>query len=105
MGIFSSRVTREGAISGMVIGLGVTLFYVFQHKGVMFVADWRFFPSLGKNWFFGIEPNAFGCIGAAVNFVVALSVSRLTSEPPERVRRLVQEIRIPAGSVAAPAQH
>jgi cation/acetate symporter len=105
MGIFSSRVTREGAISGMVIGLGVTLFYVFQHKGVMFVAEWRFLPSLGKNWFFGIEPNAFGCIGAAVNFIIALSVSHLTSAPPERVRRLVQEIRIPAGTITAPAQH
>ena len=105
MGIFSSRVTREGAISGMVVGLGVTLFYVFQHKGVMFVAEWQFLPGLGKNWFFGIEPNAFGCIGAAVNFIVALGVSRVTGEPPELVRRLVQEIRIPAGSVAAPAQH
>jgi cation/acetate symporter len=105
MGIFSTRVTREGAISGMVIGLGVTLFYVFQHKGVMFVAEWRFLPSLGKNWFFGIEPNAFGCIGAAVNFIIALSVSHLTSAPPERVRRLVQEIRIPAGTITAPAQH
>ena len=105
MGIFSSRVTREGAISGMVVGLGVTLFYVFQHKGVMFVAEWQFLPGLGKNWFFGIEPNAFGCIGAAVNFIVALGVSRVTGEPPEHVRRLVQEIRIPAGSVAASAQH
>lgn len=105
MGIFSSRVTREGAISGMVVGLGVTLFYVFQHKGVMFVAEWQFLPGLGKNWFFGIEPNAFGCIGAAVNFIVALGVSRVTGEPPEHVRRLVQEIRIPAGSVAALAQH
>ena len=105
MGIFSTRVTREGAISGMVIGLGVTLFYVFQHKGVMFVAEWRFLPGLGRNWFFGIEPNAFGCIGAAVNFIIALSVSHLTSAPPERVRRLVQEIRIPAGTLTAPTQH
>lgn len=105
MGIFSTRVTREGAISGMVIGLGVTLFYVFQHKGVMFVAEWRFLPSLGRNWFFGIEPNAFGCIGAAVNFIIALSVSHFTSAPPERVRRLVQEIRIPAGTLTAPTQH
>ena len=105
MGIFSTRITREGAISGMVIGLGVTLFYVFQHKGVMFVAEWRFLPSLGRNWFFGIEPNAFGCIGAAVNFIVALSVSHFTSAPPERVRRLVQEIRIPAGTLTAPTQH
>mgnify|MGYP003690615697 FL=1 len=105
MGIFSTRITREGAISGMVIGLGVTLFYVFQHKGVMFVAEWRFLPGLGRNWFFGIEPNAFGCIGAAVNFIIALSVSHLTSAPPERVRRLVQEIRIPAGTLTAPTQH
>ena len=105
MGIFSTRITREGAISGMVIGLGVTLFYVFQHKGVMFVAEWRFLPSLGRNWFFSIEPNAFGCIGAAVNFIIALSVSHLTSAPPERVRRLVQEIRIPAGTLTAPTQH
>jgi cation/acetate symporter len=105
MGIFSTRITREGAISGMVIGLGVTLFYVFQHKGVMFVAEWRFLPSLGRNWFFGIEPNAFGCIGAVVNFIIALSVSHLTSAPPERVRRLVQEIRIPAGTLTAPTQH
>jgi len=105
MGIFSSRVTREGAISGMAVGLGVTLFYVFQHKGVMFVAEWQFLPGLGKNWFFGIEPNAFGCIGAAVNFMVAFGVSRFTGEPPEHVRKLVQEIRIPAGSVGAPAQH
>ena len=105
MGIFSSRVTREGAITGMVLGLGVTLFYVFQHKGIMFVADWRFLPGLGKNWFFGIEPNAIGCVGAAVNFMVALGVSRLTGEPPERVRKLVQEIRIPSGSVTVPLHH
>ena len=105
MGIFSTRITREGAISGMVIGLGVTLFYVFQHKGVMFVTEWRFLPGLGRNWFFGIEPNAFGCIGAAVNFIIALSVSHFTSAPPERVRRLVQEIRIPAGTLTAPTQH
>lgn len=105
MGIFSTRVTREGAISGMVIGLGVTLFYVFQHKGLMFVAEWQFLPGLGKNWFFGIEPNAFGCVGAAINFIVALSVSRLTGEPPERVRRLVHEIRLPVGAVTLTGQH
>ena len=98
MGIFSTRITREGAVAGMVVGLGVTLFYVFQHKGVMFVSDWRFLPGLGTNWFFGIEPNAFGCIGAAVNFAVAFVVTSFTGAPPERVRNLVQDIRIPSGS-------
>jgi len=105
MGIFSSRVTREGAVAGMVVGLGVTLFYVFQHKGIMFVADWRFLPGMSPNWFFGIEPNAFGCIGAAINFAVAIGVTAMTREPPERVRNLVQEIRIPAGMTGAASHH
>ena len=29
MGIFSTRVTREGAVGGMLAGIGITLFYVF----------------------------------------------------------------------------
>ena len=105
MGIFSTRVTREGAIAGMVVGLGVTLFYVFQHKGVMFVSDWRFLPGLGSNWFFGIEPNAFGCVGAVINFAVAFGITAVTGAPPDRVRALVQEIRVPAGTTAATALH
>ena len=95
MGIFSTRITREGAITGMLCGLSLTLFYVFQHKGVMFVADWRFLTHWGDRWFFGIEPNAFGCVGAALNFLVAIAVSKVTREPPTSIRRLVEEIRLP----------
>ena len=95
MGIFSQRVNRQGAVAGMVAGIGVTLFYVFQHKGVMFVASTAFLGDLPPNWFLGIEPNAFGVVGALVNFAVALGVSRVTAAPPERVRALVQSIRIP----------
>ena len=95
MGIFSTRITREGAITGMLCGLSLTLFYVFQHKGVMFVADWRFLTHWGDRWFFGIEPNAFGCVGAALNFLVAIAVSKVTREPPAPIRRLVEEIRLP----------
>jgi cation/acetate symporter len=95
MGIFSKRITREGAIAGMLCGLGVTLFYVFQHKGIMFVSDWRYLTGLGERWFFGIEPNAFGCVGALVNFGVAYLVSRVTQVPPDPIQRLVEEIRLP----------
>lgn len=98
MGIFSSRVTKEGAVTGMLAGIGVTLFYVFQHKGIMFVASTAFLGDLPANWFFGIEPNAFGVVGALVNFSVALLVSRFTHAPPEEVRQLVAQIRIPAGT-------
>ncbi len=98
MGIFSDRVNKEGAIAGMVCGIGVTLFYVFQHKGIMFIPGTEFLGSMEPNWFMGIEPNAFGVVGAIVNFAVALAVSRVTAAPPASVRELVDHIRIPVGS-------
>ena len=101
MGIFSQRVNKEGAIAGMVAGIGVTLFYVFQHKGIMFIASTAFLGDMSPNWFLGIEPNAFGVIGAIVNFGVAFGVSALTEKPPEKIRDLVEHIRIPAGAEAA----
>ncbi|MEO1319347.1 MAG: sodium:solute symporter family protein, partial [Pseudomonadota bacterium] len=75
MGIFSKKMNKEGAIAGMIAGIGVTLFYVFQHKGIMFVASTAFLGDMPANWFFGIEPNAFGAVGAIVNFAVAYAVS------------------------------
>jgi len=97
MGIFSKRINKEGAIAGMIAGISVTLLYVFQHKGIMFVADTAFLGSLDANWFFGIEPNAFGAIGAAMNFAVAYGVSRVTQAPPQAVQDLVEYIRVPTG--------
>ncbi|MFV8819606.1 sodium:solute symporter family protein [Haliea sp. E17] len=101
MGIFSTHVNKEGAIAGMVAGIGVTLFYVFQHKGIMFIPGTAFLGDTPENWFLGIEPNAFGVVGAIVNFAVAFAISRVTAEPPESVRELVEHIRIPVGAAAA----
>ncbi|WP_045856223.1 sodium:solute symporter family protein [Teredinibacter purpureus] len=98
MGIFSKRINKEGAISGMIAGITVTLLYVFQHKGVMFIASTSFLGDMPANWFFGIEPNAFGAVGALVNFIIAFAVSRVTAEPPEHIQHLVEDIRIPAGA-------
>ena len=55
------------------------------------------------NWFLGIEPNAFGAVGAIVNFGVALIVSKLTAAPPEHIQHLVEDIRVPAGAGGATA--
>ena len=99
LGIFSTRVTREGAILGMLSGIGVTLAYVFQHKGIMFIPGTSFLGGLPPNWFLGIEPNAFGVVGATVNFGVTLGVTRLTPAPPDSVQQLVEEIRVPASPV------
>lgn len=105
MGIFSRRVTREGAIAGMVAGIGVTLFYVFQHKGIMFIPGTAFLGETPENWFFGIEPNAFGIVGALLNFVVAMVVSRLSAPPPESVQQLVDNIRTPRGAERVLSDH
>jgi cation/acetate symporter len=101
MGIFSKGITKEGAIAGMVGGIGVTLFYVFQHKGIMFIPGTAFLGDTPANWFMGIEPNAFGVVGAIVNFAVAFAVSKVTAAPPQEVQELVEHIRIPAGATAA----
>ena len=98
LGIFSKRVTREGAVLGMSAGIGVTLAYVFQHKGIMFIPGTSFLGDLPPNWFLGIEPNAFGVVGAIVNFGVTLTVSRLTAPPPDSVQQLVEDIRVPVSS-------
>jgi len=101
MGIFSKRINKEGAIAGMIAGISVTLLYVFQHKGIMFVADTAFLGDMKPNWFMGIEPNAFGAVGAVVNFAVAFGVSSMTPEPPEHIQHLVEDIRVPAGAAVA----
>jgi cation/acetate symporter len=97
MGIFSKRINKEGAIVGMISGITITLLYVFQHKGIMFVADTSFLGDMPANWFLGIEPNAFGVIGAIVNFSIANLVSRVTAAPPQEVQDLVEFIRVPCG--------
>jgi cation/acetate symporter len=101
MGIFSKGINKEGAIAGMIAGISITLFYVFQHKGILFVADWKYLESWGSNWFLGIEPNAFGAIGALCNFVVAFAVSKVTAETPQEVKDLVEHVRVPAGAGGA----
>ncbi|MEL7448214.1 MAG: sodium:solute symporter family protein [Pseudomonadota bacterium] len=103
MGIFSKKMNKEGAIAGMLAGLGVTLLYVFQHKGIMFVASTSFLGDMPENWFLGIEPNAFGAVGAMVNFLVAFAVSKVTAAPPEHIQHLVEDIRVPAGAGTAAA--
>jgi cation/acetate symporter len=97
-GIFYKRMNKEGAIAGMVAGLGVTLLYVFQHKGIMFIQSTSYLGDMPENWFMGIEPNAFGAVGAIVNFIVAFVVSKVTAPPPEHIQHLVEDIRVPHGA-------
>ena len=95
MGIFSKSINKEGAIAGMLAGIGITLLYVFQHKGIMFIQSTSFLGNMESNWFLGIEPNAFGAIGAMVNFIVAYIVSKKNDPPPKEIIEMVERIRLP----------
>ena len=106
MGIFSKKMNKEGAIAGMLSGLFITLFYVFAHKGIFFVKGTDFLPMIGgANPFFGITPEAFGAVGALVNFIVAFAVDKVTKEPPEHIQHMVEAVRIPRGSKAVDGAH
>ena len=101
LGIFYKRMNKEGAIAGMIAGISVTMLYVFQHKGILFIKGTEFLGDLGPNWFLGIQPNAFGAIGALVNFGVAIMVAKMTTEPPQHIQDLVESIRTPRGAGGA----
>jgi cation/acetate symporter len=106
MGIFSKKMNKEGAMAGMLAGLFVTLFYVFAHKGIFFVKGTDFVDMIGgPNSFFGITPEAFGAIGALVNFIVAFAVDKVTKEPPEHIQHMVEAVRIPRGSKMVDGAH
>ncbi len=98
MGIFGKKIGSTAAIWGMSSGIGVTMLYVFQHKGIMFIPGTSFLGDMGANWFFGISPNAFGAVGALVNFAVAYGVSKISEPPPEHIQHLVEDIRVPRGA-------
>lgn len=95
MGIFSSRINKEGAIAGMVSGLVFTLAYIIFFKFIS--------PELNNadHWWFGISPEGIGSIGMLLNFVVCFIVSKFTPAPPQNVQDMIQEIRIPRGAGGA----
>ncbi len=105
MGIFSKKMNSKAAIAGMCAGLGVTMLYVFQHKGIMFIPGTHFLGGMEPNWFFGISPNAFGSVGALVNFAVAFIVLKATGPAPSHIQEMVDNFRTPHGEVAAAHDH
>ncbi|AWB59222.1 MULTISPECIES: sodium:solute symporter family protein [unclassified Colwellia] len=105
MGIFAKKMSGTAAVSGMIAGIGVTMLYVFQHKGIMFIPGTSFLGDMGPNWFFGISPNAFGSVGALVNFAVAFAMLKVTGPAPAHIQQMVDNMRTPAGGVSAAHDH
>lgn len=92
LGIFSVRVNKQGAISGMLVGLIFTVGYMIYFKGV-FMEPWA--ANTPENWLFGISPEGIGVVGALLNFLVTIAVSAATKPPSEAVVTLVESMRTP----------
>ena len=106
MGIFSKTISDKGASAGMLAGLAVTLFYVFAHKGIFFIKGTAYLDLIGgANAFFTITPEAFGTVGAIVNFAVAYLVSKMSAPVPQHIQELVESVRVPKGAGSAAAGH
>ncbi|MEB3342051.1 sodium:solute symporter family protein [Okeania sp.] len=84
LGVFDKRTNREGAVSGMIVGLVFTTIYII---GIRFYG----MPT----WFFGISDQGIGAVGMLLNFVVTLVISSLTTPPPLEIQEMVEELRIP----------
>ncbi|WP_299111496.1 sodium:solute symporter family protein [uncultured Winogradskyella sp.] len=92
LGIFDKRMNSQGAISGMVVGIVLMLFYMMKFKLDMFGGGTK------EDWWFGTSPEGFGTIAMCVNIVISMVVSRLTPAPPQNVQDMVESIRIPSGA-------
>ena len=88
LGVFSKRVSREGAIAGMLSGIIFTASYILYFK----ILGW----GDASGWWFGISPEGIGSIGMLLNFAITLAVSRVTDPPPPEVQAMVEEIRLPS---------
>ena len=91
LGIFTKKMNKEGAVSGMIVGVLAMLFYMLKFK-----FDW-FGGGTKEDWWFGISPEGFGTVAMIINFTVSLIISKFTPDPPKEVQEIVTNIRIPSG--------
>ena len=96
LGIFYKRMNKEGAISGMIVGIVTMLYYMFKYKLGWFD---EVLPSKSQ-WWFGISPEGFGTVAMVLNFITSLLIMNFTSKPPKDVQEIVENIRIPSGASA-----
>ena len=89
LGIFDKKMNKEGALSGMIVGIVFTTIYIFYFKPQLGG------PGLPENYLFGITPEGIGTIGMVINFIVSLIVSRVTKPTPNKIKHLVESIRYP----------
>lgn len=104
LGIFSKRVGTVPAVTGMLVGIGFTAFYIVTQKADTVLlskelAQWLI-PTdsvLRTPWFFGIDAQGIGTVGMALNFIVTLGLTVVTKPPTPQIQDLVDSVREPEG--------
>ncbi len=89
MGIFSKSMNKEGAITGMLVGLIFTFSYILFFKFIN--------PELNSKdyWLWGISPEGIGFVGMILNLISSNLVASVTAKTPTDVREMVDNIRQP----------
>jgi cation/acetate symporter len=86
LGIFWKRATKWGAIAGMIVGLGVCVWYM--------VTRYPFFGfNAPKIW--EIDPISSAIFGVPAGILVIIVVSLLTPAPRRELQELVEHVRYP----------
>ena len=98
LGIFYKKMSKEGAIAGMLVGVSLMLYYILKFKFGVFDGGKSSVPGLQDDWWFGVSPEGFGSVAMLFHFVVALVINKFTPPPPKKVQDIVENIRIPIGA-------
>jgi cation/acetate symporter len=95
LGIFWKRANKAGAISGVVLGLLVTIYYLLR---VQFDAiPWLGLYGIGMEPWLGIQSTSAGVWGVAVGFLTIIVVSLLGEPPDAATQDFVESVRYPSG--------
>jgi cation/acetate symporter len=97
MGIFYKRMNKQGAVTGMITGLTIMMYYILRFKFSIFG------EVTADDWWFGISPEGFGTVAMLVNFLVSVVICHATKAPPANVQDIVEDIRYPRGAGKAAA--
>lgn len=82
LGVWWKRSNSQGVIAGLLVGLGVTLAYIFAAK-------------YGGFTILGIIDTGAGVFGAAAAFIANIVVSLMTAAPSQKIQDEVMDLRYP----------
>lgn len=82
LGVWWKRSNSQGVIAGLLVGLGVTLAYIFAAK-------------YGGFTILGIIDTGAGVFGAAAAFTANIVVSLMTAAPSQKIQEEVMDLRYP----------